>query len=455
MSRLASLEAEIRRLGQAEEAARRSVAHAEKALAELGDSVAISENVTNARSEASDAQAIAAEARAAMSPNLKREERAREQRRVAIAEDEARWQSRRNAAAEQISELNRRLDEMRVELVQLNEIPEKIAEKRNTLLDAIASAEAKRNEAADARAQAEGRLAQADKQAKDATAALSSAREERARAQALAEGATSRLAELKDRIRDELDAIPEELPARAEIRDGEDLPDLDHADKRVEKLKVEREQLGGVNLRAEEEAAEHQERLTKMVTDRADLDGAIQRLRRGIQSLNREGRERLIESFAKVNANFQQLFTKLFEGGEAKLSFTESDDPLEAGLEIYARPPGKKLQSLSLLSGGERTLTALALIFAVFLVNPAPVCVLDEVEHRAGRRQCRALLQSARRNTAADRHEVPRHHAPCAYHVAHEPPDRRHHGRARCEPAGLRSHWPRPNGSRRRNRLVV
>ncbi len=379
MSRLASLEAEIRRLGQAEEAARESVAHAERALAELGDGVAISENTANARSHASDARNVAAEARAALE-NLKREERTREQRRIAIAEDEVRWQSRRNAAAEQIAELNRRLDEMRVELVQLNEIPGKIAEKRNALLDAIASAEAKRNEAADARARAEARLAQADKLAKDATAALSSAREERARAQALAEGATSRLVELKDRIRDELDATPEDLPARAEIRDGEDLPDLDHADKRVEKLKAEREQLGGVNLRAEEEAAEHQERLSKMVADRADLDGAVQRLRRGIQSLNREGRERLLESFEKVNANFQLLFTKLFEGGEAKLTFTESDDPLEAGLEIYARPPGKKLQSLSLLSGGEQALTALALIFAVFLVNPAPVCVLDEVD---------------------------------------------------------------------------
>jgi chromosome segregation protein len=117
-----------------------------------------------------------------------------------------------------------------------------------------------------------------------------------------------------------------------------------------------------------------------MIADRADLDGAIQRLRRGIQSLNREGRERLVESFEKVNANFQRLFAKLFEGGEAKLTFTESEDPLEAGLEIFASPPGKKLQSLSLLSGGEQALTALSLVFAVFLVNPAPVCVLDEVD---------------------------------------------------------------------------
>jgi len=135
-----------------------------------------------------------------------------------------------------------------------------------------------------------------------------------------------------------------------------------------------------VNLRAEEEAQEHEQRLQALIADRVDLDGAIQRLRRGIQTLNREGRERLIESFEKVNANFERLFKELFQGGEARLTFTESDDPLEAGLEIYARPPGKRLQSLTLLSGGEQALTALALIFAVFLTNPAPICVLDEVD---------------------------------------------------------------------------
>ncbi|MBN9592356.1 MAG: chromosome segregation protein SMC, partial [Alphaproteobacteria bacterium] len=203
---------------------------------------------------------------------------------------------------------------------------------------------------------------------------------ERARDEALAESATARIEELKTRIRDELDAAPEELPERAELKEGEDLPALDVADKRVEKLKQEREQLGGVNLRAEEEAAEHEQRHASLTADRADLEGAIERLRRGIQSLNREGRERLRESFEKVNANFQTLFTKLFQGGEAKLTFTESEDPLEAGLEIYARPPGKRLQALSLLSGGEQALTAMSLIFAVFLVNPAPVCVLDEVD---------------------------------------------------------------------------
>jgi chromosome segregation protein len=379
MSRLASLEAEIRRLGQARDAALDSVLHAEDVLRELGDGVAISESAATARGETSEARARAAEARVALD-NLRREAVRREDRLRTIVEERSRWQSRRDAAARQIAELERRLEEMRGELVMLDEVPAAIAQKREALLDAIAGAEAKRNDAADARAEAEARLADADKRAKAATAALSTAREERARAQALAESALARLSELQNRIRDELDATPDELPARAELKDGDELPGQDHADKRVEKLKAEREQLGGVNLRAEEEAAEHQERLSKMIADRADLDGAIQRLRRGIQSLNREGRERLVESFAKVNTNFQQLFTKLFEGGEAKLSFTESDDPLEAGLEIFARPPGKKLQSLSLLSGGEQALTALALIFAVFLVNPAPVCVLDEVD---------------------------------------------------------------------------
>jgi chromosome segregation protein len=196
----------------------------------------------------------------------------------------------------------------------------------------------------------------------------------------LSEAAAARIEELRTRVRDELDCVPEELAARAEIEDGQELPPLDAAEKRLEKLKAEREQLGGVNLRAEEEAAEQEARMTTLIADRDDLTGAIERLRRGIQSLNKEGRERLLASFEKVNQNFQQLFTKLFEGGEAKLTFTESEDPLEAGLEIFARPPGKRLQSLALLSGGEQALTAMALIFAVFLVNPAPVCVLDEVD---------------------------------------------------------------------------
>jgi len=378
-SRLANLEAEVRRLTEARDGAEESARQAAESRAALGDGVALNEALTAARNETADARASNAEARASLE-NLKQQAAARASRLAAIAEDSGRWQKRIEYAAQQIAELDRRLTEMAGELETLDAIPASVAEKRNALLDAITAAEAARAEAADARAHAENTLAEADRLARTAEAALSTAREERARDEALAESATARIEELKTRIRDELDAAPEELPERAELKEGEDLPALDVADKRVEKLKQEREQLGGVNLRAEEEAAEHEQRHASLTADRADLEGAIERLRRGIQSLNREGRERLRESFEKVNANFQTLFTKLFQGGEAKLTFTESEDPLEAGLEIYARPPGKRLQALSLLSGGEQALTAMSLIFAVFLVNPAPVCVLDEVD---------------------------------------------------------------------------
>jgi len=328
--------------------------------------------VAEARSEYSEARATF--------DGLKRDGDARSRRLSAIADDNARWEERRGAAASHIEELQRRREELTVELATAEAVPDVVVAKRNSLLDAIGLADTARAQAADSRASAEALLAEADKVSKTADATLSTAREERARAQALSEAATARINELRDRIRDELEAVPEELYDRAEIKEDEELPALDQAEKRVEKLKQEREQLGGVNLRAEEEASEQEARLHTLTTDRDDLIGAIERLRRGIQSLNREGRERLLASFEKVNRNFQELFGKLFEGGEAKLSLTESEDPLEAGLEIFARPPGKRLQSLALLSGGEQALTALALIFAVFLVNPAPVCVLDEVD---------------------------------------------------------------------------
>ncbi len=378
-SQLATLEAEIRRLTQSRDAALEAERQANEALAELGDGVSLTESVATIRTTTAEARTASSEARATLE-GFKREGEARVRRLEVIAEERSRWQARRDAATQQIAELDRRSQEMAGELAILEAVPEAIAEKRGVLLTAIGSAEEARNAAADARAEAEARLAEADKNAKAADAALSAAREERARAQALSEAAAERIDEIRTRIRDELEATPEELPERAELKDGQELPPLDQADKRVEKLKAEREQLGGVNLRAEEEAAEQEARLNTLVTDRADLDGAIERLRRGIQSLNREGRERLLESFEKVNRNFEMLFTKLFEGGEAHLTFTDSEDPLEAGLEIFARPPGKKLQSLGLLSGGEQALTAMALIFAVFLVNPAPICVLDEVD---------------------------------------------------------------------------
>ncbi len=378
-SQLASLEAEIRRLVQSVEAAEESRSSAAAGLEELGDGVELNRKVAEARGRTADARTKASEARGALEV-LRREGEARARRLAAIGDDRARWNTRKTDAQTHVAELLRRQEELTGELAGAEQVPDQIAQKRSALLDAIALAETARNQASDARQQAESVQAEADKHAKAADAALSSAREERARAQALSEAAVQRIEELKTRILDELECAPHELAERAEIKDGEELPPLEQAEKRVERLKHEREQLGGVNLRAEEEADEHEARLGTLVADRDDLTGAIDRLRRGIQSLNREGRERLLASFEKVNANFQQLFTKLFEGGEARLTFTESEDPLEAGLEIFARPPGKRLQSLALLSGGEQALTAMALIFAVFLVNPAPVCVLDEVD---------------------------------------------------------------------------
>jgi chromosome segregation protein len=378
-SRLASLEAEIRRLTASRDAAQEAEQQAADALAKLGDGQSLSQSVTEARQGTADARIASSEARAAVE-GLKRDRESRHRRVASIADERARWQARRDAASAQIVELERRHSELNESLVAAEAVPQTIAAKRNALLDTIGAAERARNEAADARTAAESVLADADKHAKSADARLSAAREERARAEAVMEADAARMNELRERIRDELDCAPQDLSERAEIKDEQELPPLDQAEKRVEKLKQEREQLGGVNLRAEEEAAEQEARLSTLTTDRDDLAGAIDRLRRGIQSLNREGRERLLESFEKVNRNFQDLFTKLFEGGEARLTFTESEDPLEAGLEIFARPPGKRLQSLALLSGGEQALTALALIFAVFLVNPAPVCVLDEVD---------------------------------------------------------------------------
>jgi chromosome segregation protein len=161
---------------------------------------------------------------------------------------------------------------------------------------------------------------------------------------------------------------------------GESIPAEDAAEIAVAKLRRQREAMGAVNLRAEQDAQETEAERDGLAAERADLESAIDKLRHGVAALNREGRARLLAAFGEVDATFQGLFRHLFGGGEAKLQLIESDDPLEAGLEIMAMPPGKNLGALSLMSGGEQTLTALALIFAVFLVNPAPICVLDEVD---------------------------------------------------------------------------
>ncbi len=215
---------------------------------------------------------------------------------------------------------------------------------------------------------------------KSAQAAVAEEREARARVEARLEAARRRRSEEVARIRDTFDVVPEACLEIAEVKPGTQLPKLADVDRLLTRLKADRERLGGVNLQAEEELQSLQEHYAKLDAERADVEAAIAKLRGGIGQLNREARKRLQAAFDVVNGHFQRLFTTLFGGGEARLEMIESEDPLQGGLEIIARPPGKKPATLSLLSGGEQTLTALSLIFAVFLTNPSPICVLDEVD---------------------------------------------------------------------------
>jgi chromosome segregation protein len=209
---------------------------------------------------------------------------------------------------------------------------------------------------------------------------LGEMREARVRCEAAAGATLERAKDLADQIMERLECAPEECLRLANLEEGAALPDVDSVERNLARFKRERENMGAVNLRAEEESRELNERLEGMTRERADLEAAIARLRQAIGSLNREGRERLLKAFTTVNEQFSRLFVHLFGGGAARLELIESDDPLEAGLEILASPPGKRLQSMGLMSGGEQALTAMALIFAVFLTNPSPLCVLDEVD---------------------------------------------------------------------------
>jgi len=311
---------------------------------------------------------------------LAREAELADRRVQAIAAEQAEWQRRRENAAAQIATVETRIAELTAERTALEAAPAAFAEQRRALISEIESAEAARRAAADALAAAENAMAETDREARAALEALSAAREATARAEERKVSAQSRLEDVEREIRDLLEVEPQAAAAIAEIAPGDDLPELSAVEADLDKLKRDRERLGAVNLRAEEELREVEAQHGTLTTERDDLVEAIKKLRTGIQSLNREARERLLASFQTVNSHFQRLFTQLFGGGEAELKLVESDDPLEAGLEIIAKPPGKKPQTLSLLSGGEQALTAMALIFAVFLTNPSPICVLDEVD---------------------------------------------------------------------------
>lgn len=379
LSRLAALaEANDRLAGDKVEAAR-TLEEAEIALQNLKPDAEPRAKADELRDRVATLRVALSEARAEYE-GLRRDAEQRVRRLSAITQERDAWQLRATNAERQIATLEERKTEAETELKTLEGIPAEIEEKRRALLTYIADAETARSQMADELATAEKHLSEAVKHAKDVQHQLGETREERARIDGLVTGARERVAESEERIREVLECEPEAAIKQANLEEGATLPDLDQIDAKLERLKRERESLGGVNLRAEEESRELTEQLETMTAEREDLVSAIAKLRQGIGSLNREGRERMLEAFEKVNANFSRLFTHLFGGGEAHLKLTESDDPLEAGLEIMARPPGKRLQVMSLLSGGEQALTAMSLIFAVFLTNPSPICVLDEVD---------------------------------------------------------------------------
>ncbi len=352
---------------------------AERALAALAPAADLETQLAGVRDDIAAKRAKLAEVRAEQQA-IAREAEMADRRLAALATDKNGWTSRQESARNQIATLDQRIVEATRDRAELENAPQIFAEKRQVLIGEIETATAERRACADRLQEAENLLAEADRDAREALEAASAAREELARAEERFEGAKRRLSDIGREIHDMLEIDPSAVAELAELKPGEPLPELAEIEATLERLRRERERLGAVNLRAEEELGEVETQHTSLTTERDDLVEAIKKLRLGIQSLNREARERLLASFQQVNTHFQQLFTKLFNGGTAELQLIESDDPLEAGLEILAKPPGKKPATLSLLSGGEQALTAMALIFAVFLTNPAPICVLDEVD---------------------------------------------------------------------------
>ncbi len=359
-------------------AARARLKEAERAVAGL-------EDLEEARARAEDVKMTVEAARMTMMARrsshdeLRRDAEARKGRAQQVTKDLSGWRHRLETAEKRAGELADRKAEAQAELSEAEGVPEALQGQRADLTDAMEEAEIRKADATDALSAAESALREAITAERDAERHAGEAREARARTEARAEAARDTVSAAAERIADELESTPEALLTQLDV-DPDQMPAADAIETEVSRLKRQRDALGAVNLRAEEDAREVQEEHDTLVSEKTDLEAAIKTLRSGIASLNREGRERLLTAFEQVNSNFSMLFTHLFGGGEASLMMVESDDPLEAGLEIMCQPPGKKLSTLSLLSGGEQTLTALALIFAVFLANPSPICVLDEVD---------------------------------------------------------------------------
>ena len=293
------------------------------------------------------------------------------------------WRNLSSNSEKMTSELTLRKDKILIELNENQKNPERIATSKGQNQQNLENTKKRNEEIEKELLESEKKYNSINQNIKEIQQKLFELKENKARNEATVEGIENRKTDLLYSVKSELNIDNEEtILSQSDLNNisPDELPSLNDQAHKVEKVKKLRESLGSVNLRADEETKKYETEIKKMEDDRADLFSAIVKLKTSIDELNQKGRERLLEAFTKVNRKFNEVYTKLFNGGTAKIELVDSDDPLEAGLEMYVSPPGKRLQSITLLSGGEQALTALSLIFAVFLVNPSPICVLDEVD---------------------------------------------------------------------------
>ena len=359
-------------------AASEAVTAAERSLAALPDPAALEHDVEDARGTAAASASGVADKRAEAATKA-RETAADRERLSAAAREQADWRKRQSDAEKRLADATERAGQQAAERSELEKEPTALDQQIASLERANSDSQVKVGEAAVAEREAEAAVVEAGSAIGAANERSADARERRAAATARAEAQQARSAELAHASVEKFECVPQRLPEKLGF-DAEQIRDPDAESAALERLTAERERIGPVNLVAEQELAELDEARTKGAEEAEELTQAIHRLRGSIGNLNREGRVRLLEAYEKVDGHFRRLFTTLFDGGQAHLELVESNDPLEAGLEIMAQPPGKRLSTLTLLSGGEQALTAVALIFALFLTNPAPICVLDEVD---------------------------------------------------------------------------
>ncbi len=293
------------------------------------------------------------------------------------------WRNLKSNSEKMISELNERKEKLQSEINENQKNPERIANSKGQNLQNLENTKKRNEEIEMELVEAEKKYNFINQNLKEIQLKLSDLKENKARNEATIEGIDNRKKDLMYSVKNELNIENEiSLLTQSDLNNLslDKVPSIEDQAQKVEKIKKQRESLGSVNLRADEETKKYETEIKKMEDDRTDLYSAIVKLKTSIDELNQKGRERLLEAFTKVNRKFNEVYTKLFSGGSAKIELVDSDDPLEAGLEMFVSPPGKRLQSITLLSGGEQALTALSLVFAVFLVNPSPICVLDEVD---------------------------------------------------------------------------